>query len=485
MKCRSLVASILAFYFIVSVIRQAEAQSVTRLTSNTAEDTYPAWDPASETIAYLRSKSTSGQPRDLYKVQADGTGEGPMATGLNSGLGLAASPSWYGTSGSIGIYEQVNFHEYLLFNSALAPFSRTATDGADSAFSVLASIPGGTAGGVIRFSRDGSTVLVRHSTVSNAGVISLLVGAASGLAGQSVDTFGTAILSVNAGSDARFLGGMALTPDGSEAVIPVPFTTSATSHDLFLYSTTNAHAPVQLTFGAANGVTSVVPDVSPDGTKILFTRANVTGGLLGDLFIMNLDGTGVTQVTDTPNFAESFPSWAPDGKRAAFLGQHFVGKETFFPALPAGETANGNIYTMNVTQNANANGVVTPKTVLDSPPDVMVVDNDVTLILKKFRSAKLTSKALRRQFSTGGLLWMPLAAKQPGVSFQFDARVSRSDTGKQIAKKTSKRNQVAFKNVPAGTYSAKYRVQILKKVGSVAKVQKSTKFSPSATFTIN
>ena len=43
---------------------------------------------------------------------------------------------------------------------------------------------------------------------------------------------------------------------------------------------------------------------SPDGTKIVFSDNS-------DLFVMNPDGSGITDITNTPNVYESEPSWQP------------------------------------------------------------------------------------------------------------------------------------------------------------------------------
>jgi dipeptidyl aminopeptidase/acylaminoacyl peptidase len=68
------------------------------------------------------------------------------------------------------------------------------------------------------------------------------------------------------------------------------------------------------------------PAWSRDGTKIAFTRqVPRPGGFLGDeIFEMNADGTGQTQIThslddaDGLGFSASEPAWSPDANRIAF-----------------------------------------------------------------------------------------------------------------------------------------------------------------------
>jgi hypothetical protein len=60
-----------------------------------------------------------------------------------------------------------------------------------------------------------------------------------------------------------------------------------------------------------------LPSVSPDGTRILFTRS-VAGH--ADVYVMDLNGSGVTRLT-SGSFYESEARWSPDGSRIAFIAQ--------------------------------------------------------------------------------------------------------------------------------------------------------------------
>jgi Tol biopolymer transport system component len=71
------------------------------------------------------------------------------------------------------------------------------------------------------------------------------------------------------------------------------------------------------------------PSFSPDGTKIAFTRHRPFSymGDQTDIFVINVDGTGETPITNTtPDsipFDEAEPAWSPDGSKIAFAGVRF------------------------------------------------------------------------------------------------------------------------------------------------------------------
>ena len=79
------------------------------------------------------------------------------------------------------------------------------------------------------------------------------------------------------------------------------------------------------------------PAWSPSGDRILFVRNLEEGSAppVGDIFAVNPDGSGLTNVTNNP--AEySTPSWSPDGMKIAFSG-----------SLPGFEAQQYEIFVMN------------------------------------------------------------------------------------------------------------------------------------------
>ena len=61
------------------------------------------------------------------------------------------------------------------------------------------------------------------------------------------------------------------------------------------------------------------PKLSPDGTKVVFVRG-LRAGSPDDwqIYVMNSDGTNVTQLTAGTNFNDFNPEWSPDGSKIVF-----------------------------------------------------------------------------------------------------------------------------------------------------------------------
>lgn len=293
-----------------------------KLTTNPGQDIHPTWDPDSETIVYMRSAagSGSGVPYNLYQVQADGTGEGPFATGPGSPWGVGQWPAWLGDR--VLTEERNVFHEYLSFTAASAPFNRVISDGSDAAFTRELVIPGGGGGGWITGSRDGSTVMWRNSSSGGAGTQQVRTAPFSSLTGQSANAIGSVRLSTVSGTQHRLTEPAALTPDGSQYFIAMPAAgangDSTQPWDLWRGNTDGSGSLVNVTNLAGTGVWSRAPAVSPDGTQVLFSRWSGVPGEMWDLYLMDLDGGDVQQITDTPDLGEFRATWSPDGTRAAF-----------------------------------------------------------------------------------------------------------------------------------------------------------------------
>ena len=285
-RLRSAPVGILAVFAVLAMtgVPSARAATPVRLTLNPGQDVSPAWDPASDTIAYMRSAAASGSgvPFNLYQVQAGAPGESVMATGPTSGFGLANSPSWIGSTGFLGLEERAVFHEYLRFDAAMAPFTRVVTDGNDAAFTRLLLISGGGGGGWIRFSRDGSTAMWRWSTSGGGGTQQIRVAPVSSLTAQGAGTVGTVVVQTVHAVQQRLTTAGALSPDGTLAVLSYPSSgpdgENTAPRDLWLHHLDGSVPPVNLTQEGANGAFSDYADFLPGGDRILYARySGITG----------------------------------------------------------------------------------------------------------------------------------------------------------------------------------------------------------------
>ena len=93
---------------------------------------------------------------------------------------------------------------------------------------------------------------------------------------------------------------------------------------------------VQLTHGETDEMLG--PAWSPDGSKIAFFGDDPLGRALYQLFVVNADGSDVTQIT-TELGASSDPDWSPDGSKLGFT--------RLSPADGGGFPCCGQVYVMN------------------------------------------------------------------------------------------------------------------------------------------
>ena len=86
------------------------------------------------------------------------------------------------------------------------------------------------------------------------------------------------------------------------------------------------------------------PVFSPDGKKIVFTLGDIDVGAASPLWIVNADGTGLTQLT-TDGANDYRPTWSPDGSQIAFTSTRDGNAEIYvMNADGSGQT--------NITNNA-------------------------------------------------------------------------------------------------------------------------------------
>lgn len=102
-------------------------------------------------------------------------------------------------------------------------------------------------------------------------------------------------------------------PDGSKIAFLRYITADQTSH-IFLMASNGTNL-VQVTSGKAKVSSYSNLAWSPDGLEIAFSYSDGTGY---DIFTINVDGSDLTNITNTVGVSESDPDWSPDGSQIVF-----------------------------------------------------------------------------------------------------------------------------------------------------------------------
>lgn len=138
-----------------------------------------------------------------------------------------------------------------------------------------------------------------------------LLGAFPGTNGKLAFVNDFAIFTSNPdGSDLQMIvdfgTGPAWSPDGSK----LAFVSAIDGTNEIYVINANGTGRTQLTFNTDAGLTS--PAWSPNGSKIAYQN-----DLDGQIYVMDSDGTDATPLTETG--ANAGPSWSPDGTKIAFM----------------------------------------------------------------------------------------------------------------------------------------------------------------------
>ncbi len=131
-------------------------------------------------------------------------------------------------------------------------------------------------------------------------------------------------------------------PDGSHIAF---FRNTATTYDLFVVNADGSALLRLHSEPVRPGLQPNVPDWSPDGSKILFDSrmpAGEDGCNFPDLFAINADGSGLTNLTNH-SAVHSDGRWSTDGSRIAFVSNHVDYGWCAYPGIDV-ET---HVYVMN------------------------------------------------------------------------------------------------------------------------------------------
>jgi TolB protein len=101
-----------------------------------------------------------------------------------------------------------------------------------------------------------------------------------------------------------------ISPDGSKIVFQRDDMSGATGYDIWVMDA-NGSNQTQLT-NSTDG--EVSPEFSPDGTKIVYVRQ--TGS--NQIWLMNANGTNQHVLLNNPGVQDTGPSWSPDGQKIVY-----------------------------------------------------------------------------------------------------------------------------------------------------------------------
>lgn len=288
-----------------------------QLTTSSADQFDPAWDPRDGTIAFMQSQVGQGAPYDIGGVAPDGSSERVMAYGPSQDIGIAGELTWVGESGWLITNERIVFHEYMIFDTAYEPFNRDTKDDGDDAFTRVLEIPGGMGGDGFSVSRDGSRAMWKNRTSHNPDnfVITLRGSETGALAGQSSAEFGDLLVTHAAAEDGpSFDRGFGMGPAGYTFAISQK---TGSGFDIYLRSAIDGEMEARLTDSGNGGAMNINPDISPEFQWVAFSSAPDSDSH-SDIYIVSDDGGELLQITHTPNISERWPTWSPDGLSLAY-----------------------------------------------------------------------------------------------------------------------------------------------------------------------
>jgi hypothetical protein len=110
-------------------------------------------------------------------------------------------------------------------------------------------------------------------------------------------------------------------PDGKRVIFH-SFDEALGAYEIYVI---NADGTGKTELTNSRGVSDLYPAYSPDGTQIVFSSNN--GHRYNELFVMNADGSDTRQLTTSVNGDDDLSSFSPDGKKIIF--EHLTGSSAY------------------------------------------------------------------------------------------------------------------------------------------------------------
>ena len=243
-------------------------------------------------IAFTSDRDGNGE---IYAMNADGSGQ----INLTNNPATDGAPSWSfdGTKIAFTSFRDGNGEVYVMNADGSGQTRLTNNPASDS---------GPT------WSPDGTQIA--FTSLRDAGNSEIDV--------MKADGSGQTRLTNNPASDS----GPAWSPDGTK----IAFTSRRDGNAEIYSMNADGSDPTNLTHNAPilvgeppqpqNDGVDEFPSWSPDGRKIAFMSDHVLDpSAHPEIFVMNADGSGQTDLTNSPE-SDLTPSWSPDGRKIAFVG---------------------------------------------------------------------------------------------------------------------------------------------------------------------
>lgn len=229
-------------------------------------------------IAFTTDRDGRDAPDEIYVMNADGTDERRLTV---TATGNSLFPEWSPDGRKIAFS---NLSQIYVMNADGTDLRQVATGG----------------GAHPCWSPDGKRIAFTGPAV----------GGASDILVVNLDGTGLVNLTNSPGNDAR--------PDWSPDGRHIAFNSNRDGNpEIYVINADGSGGTVRLTF---NPATDMAADWSPNGQQITFESSRDGNR---EIYVMNADGTDQVRLTFDPRL-DAFPSWSPDGRRIAFHRQLMV-----------------------------------------------------------------------------------------------------------------------------------------------------------------